>query len=506
MAVDFSDDPSAQGFFAPLRFEANIHDCDVRGEIPAEIRGTFYRTGMDQRFPPRYPNDAPFNADGFVDMFRFIDGHVDFRSRYVRTERFLAERQAHQALYGLYRNKYTSKPSVRDKSMNVANTNLVYHGSKLFVLKESDPPIEMDPHTLKTKGEWHFNGELSSPTFTAHPKVDPVTGEMIAFGYEAGGEATRDVAFFWINADGAITKEVWFKAPHVTMMHDMAVSRDHIIIPTTGFVTSQERLKDGKIHWGFDPNQPTYIGVMPRDGGAEDLKWFKGPGIQLVHLINAVTDGNKITVDAPVSDSSPFPFFPNIDGSPFDPEKAMCTIRRLELDLTAEEDAGWTETVLFPDHVGGGLARMDDRYTTRPHRYSFMGISDPSKPFDQEKAGTMPGRITNCYAKFDHDTGNVETFFAGDTHSLQEAQFVPRSADAPEGDGYLVGVASNYAERQSELVIVDTAAMSDGAVGRVKLPFRCIRRYMAGGCRTRKFRWPERRPFQRIVTTRQARE
>ena len=35
MGVTFSSDPTAQGFFAPLRFEADLHDCEVEGEIPS---------------------------------------------------------------------------------------------------------------------------------------------------------------------------------------------------------------------------------------------------------------------------------------------------------------------------------------------------------------------------------------------------------------------------------------------------------------------------------------
>ncbi|HKJ74422.1 MAG TPA: carotenoid oxygenase family protein, partial [Alphaproteobacteria bacterium] len=146
-------------------------------------------------------------------------------------------------------------------------------------------------------------------------------------------------------------------------------------------------------------------------------------------------------------------------------------IRRWTFDLSKTDDT-YEEEVLFAQPMGGGLARMDDRYIGRRHRYSYMGVLDPSKPFDTVKAGNLQGRVTNCYARFDHAKGTVDSFFAGDTHSLQECCFVPRRADAPEGDGYLVGVASNYAEMKSELVIVDARNLEAGAVARVKMPFR----------------------------------
>ena len=41
-----------------------------------------------------------------------------------------------------------------------------------------------------------------------------------------------------------------------------------------------------------------------------------------------------------------------------------------------------------------------------------------------------------------------------------------------EGDGWLIGVANNYAERRSELVIADAQRPEEGDVARVILPFR----------------------------------
>jgi len=66
----------------------------------------------------------------------------------------------------------------------------------------------------------------------------------------------------------------------------------------------------------------------------------------------------------------------------------------------------------------------------------------------------------------------MTSYFAGDTHSLQEVCFIPRSKSSEEGDGYIIGVASNYAEMRSELIIADAQHLEDGDVARVILPFR----------------------------------
>jgi len=76
--------PWFTGINAPCRVEADINDLEVVGTIPAEIDGAFYRVAADHQFPPRFANDIPFNGDGMVSMFRFHQGRVDLKSRYVR--------------------------------------------------------------------------------------------------------------------------------------------------------------------------------------------------------------------------------------------------------------------------------------------------------------------------------------------------------------------------------------------------------------------------------------
>jgi carotenoid cleavage dioxygenase len=103
-----------------------------------------------------------------------------------------------------------------------------------------------------------------------------------------------------------------------------------------------------------------------------------------------------------------------------------------------------------------------------------VGHADASKPYDTAAGGNRGGRVTNCYRRFDlkNPKAPESTFFAGNVQSLQESGFVPRKGSKEEGDGYIMGIASNYAEMASELHIVDAKRMEDGAVAVVKLPFR----------------------------------
>lgn len=471
MTVSFKSDPTATGFFSPTRFEADVFDCEVEGRIPKDLDGAFYRVGWDWFYPPKQANDAgPFNGDGYVGMFRFHNGSVDYKGRYVRTPRYLADRKERRQMFGVYRNRLSDDPSVRNVNRTVANTSMYTHAGRLFALKEDTRPIEMDPNTLETKGEWDFDGRYKSVTFTAHPKTDHATGEMFCYGYQATGDLSDDVFVYVVDRTGRVTHETRFKAPIVSMMHDVVLTEKHIVFNTSGYTTSAERLKSGQVMWAWDPKVPIYVGILPRYGEGKDIRWFRGPERAAVHFFGGVTKGNKVIVETPASDGNPFPQFPMVEGYVWSPEKANAIVRRWTFDLGSKRDT-WEEEVLFQTR-SGGLGRIDDRYIGHPYRYAYMGVTDPERPFDEKRGGNLRTRVTNVYSRYDFQTGKVNGYFVGDVGSLQECQFVPRNKTAAEGDGYLIGVAANYADRHSELVIVDAIRLEEGDIARVKLPFR----------------------------------
>ncbi len=468
MVQRFGDQNFSGNFFPPLRFEGEILDCEVQGEIPRDIHGTFYRLGGDWAYPPKSPHDAPFSADGYISMFRFANGRVDYRGRFVRTPRYLANQKAGRQLFGIYRNRAADDPSVRSLSSTVANTTPVIHAGRLFATKEDARPYEIDPHTLETRGECDFKGKLKSLTFTAHPKIDPVSGELICFGYEATGEASTDVFVYFIDRSGEVKREVRLQAPYVGEMHDMAITRTHVVLPLYPLTTDKEWLAEGNIHWYWDRRLPGYLCVLPRDGDAKDARWIKGPSHAMVHTLNATTQGNRLTLDGAVSDANPFPFFPNRFGPPWTPENGNSTVRRFTLELDSEHE-GWEEQRPFPS-APGGLPRIDDRFISLPYRYGWMGYSDPTRPFEVELAGGRAFPITNCLGRFHMTSGKLDTLFVGSDGTLQEACFVPRNSKAAEGEGYLVAVYTNLAESRAELIVVEAQRMEE--LARVILPFQ----------------------------------
>lgn len=53
----FPERPQFSGFMKPCRFEGNIDHLEIRGCIPEEIDGTFYRVMPDPQLPPFIEDD-----------------------------------------------------------------------------------------------------------------------------------------------------------------------------------------------------------------------------------------------------------------------------------------------------------------------------------------------------------------------------------------------------------------------------------------------------------------
>jgi len=120
----------------------------------------------------------------------------------VMTHRLAAERAARRGLFGHYRNPFSDDPSVAGLSRAVANTNIVAHNGVLLAMKEDAPPYSMDPQTLETRELYSWDGQMTATTFTAHPKIDPLTGELVGYAYAAKGEASDDLAVYSFDKHG----------------------------------------------------------------------------------------------------------------------------------------------------------------------------------------------------------------------------------------------------------------------------------------------------------------
>jgi carotenoid cleavage dioxygenase-like enzyme len=447
------------------KLEADVRHCDVEGKIPSDLNGAFYRVGPDPQYP-LHPRNIPFDGEGHVSMFRIKNGRADYKSRVVRNDRWLAQDRAGRGLFPMYRNPSLDDPSVKGLSRSTANTHVINHKHYLLALKEDSPPAALDLLTLETLvPNYTFDGQLPSQTFTAHPKLDSETGNMVAFGYEATGFGSNAVSIFEITPHGKCAWNAVIEAPYVGFLHDFAVTQRHIIFYAIPMLFDDAQLKSGGIHWSWDSMKPTYLGVLRRGGDGKDAQWIEGPTRSATHVMGAFSDGEKVYVDVEMSMSNPFPFVPMRDGSQWNPIAGASHITRLSVDLSQGRARNYGIEQMYPHQ--GALPRQDDRYNTMPNRYGFLPCPDPSTP--------ARGPVSTCYVRFDHQNRTWTLYNAGPATNLNECCFAPRSKTAPEGAGYLMGVAHRTDENgRSDLVILDAEHLAEGPVAIVKLPMRAI--------------------------------
>jgi carotenoid cleavage dioxygenase-like enzyme len=476
VVTQFPNTPSFTGFNTPSRIEADIADLDVEGQIPAALNGAFFRVQPDPQFPPLLGDDIPFNGDGMITRFHFHDGQCDFRQRWAGTDKLKLEKQAGRPLFGAYRNPLTDDVDVKGAIRGTANTNAFVYGGKLYALKEDSPALAMDAATMETDGyTWFANTgtgkKITGQTFTAHPKIDPATGNMIAFGYAAKGICTRDMTYYEISSDGSLLRELWFEVPYYCMMHDFAITPDYALFHVVPSVGSWERLEKNMPHFGFDTTLPVYFGVLPRRDGASaaDIRWFKRDNCFASHVMNAFQEGTKIHFDTPEAKNNMFPFFPDVHGAPFNGMEAMSILTRWTVDMASNADQFDSITPLT--QTAAEFPRIDDRYAGLPYRYGWMLEMDMRRPVDL-KGGSAGGLLMNCLFLKDHQTGNEQHWWCGPVSSLQEPCFIPRSKTAPEGDGWIVQVCNRLEEHRSDLLLFDALNIEKGPIATIKIPIR----------------------------------
>lgn len=441
--------PFLSGVWEPWPMEGEVRNLSVTGEIPRDLLGALYRNGPNPQFAPR-AGYHPFGGDGMIHSFSVREGRVDYRNRWVRTPRFVAEREAGEALWSSFMGG-SEKPDPRTEGVpgGPANTNVVWHAGKLLALVEGGlPPVELDPETLETKGTTDFGGRLRDGTFTAHPKLDPETGQMLGFRYSV---VPPYVVYYEISADGELTREVPIDAPFPSMVHDFITTREHVIFPILPATLRLERASRGESVLGWEPELGSQIGVMPRSGGSGDVVWLSTDPCYVFHPMNAYTEGQRIIADVARYERLPIP----AAGLRTDIGGSDALLYRWELDLDARKVV---ETQR--DDRPCEFPRIDERHTGLPYRFGFAG-----------GVGGL-GRGFTSLIRYDVTTGKSVTHDFGAGSAVSEPIFVPRSAAAPEGQGYLLSVVYRAETGRSDLAILDSENLDRAPLALAHLPHR----------------------------------
>ena len=462
----FPDDIVFRGYAAPVRIEGDVRDLEVEGAIPPGLNGTYYRNCADHRYPPMHGKDIFLNGDGMIHMLRIEDGHADLKTRYVRTDRYKAESAARRSLFGHYRNPFFDDPSVKGLDRGTANTSVVRHAGRFLALKEDSRPTELHPDTLETIGSYDFGGQLKSKTFTAHPKIDPKTGEMIAYGYNTEGVSSDEVQIFWISPGGELTRTEVLRAPYCSMIHDFLVSEHYVIFTICPMVNDTARVKRGEPFFHWDSERPTMIGVFPRKEGVSHVRWWKSPVTGLeTHTFNAWEEGSRLHVEHFFTRSGWLSQFPDLRNPEAHEQPPFAERWTFDLDSNAEA----FEAVRMFDHIGE-MPVVDPRFLMSRCDNFFFGTTN--KALGPMVEFGPKGPPFTCLGHYEESTGRLDFYYAGPNSTPEEPCFVPKSKDAAEGDGWLLSIVGRRAENRTDLVILDARNLSAGPVATLKMPCR----------------------------------
>ena len=412
-----------RGNYAPVDDELTEFDLTVEGSIPPELDGWYLRNGPN----PRTPTGHWFSGDGMIHGIRVENGRAAwYRNRWVRTESFEND-------FPLY-----NADGTRNLRSAVSNTHVVNHAGKTLALVESSLPYEVT-NDLETVGAYDFGGQLVD-SMTAHPKICPTTGEMHFFGY--GNLFEPYVTYHRVDADGTLTVNRPVDVPALTMMHDFALTAQHVIFMDLPIVFNADAAVAGDMPFRWDDGYGARLGVMRRDDPFGPIRWFDIDPCYVFHVANSYDVGNTIVLQAVR--------YPELwrGHAGFDQDAMMWT---WTIDLTTgtvSEQQLDDRAVEFP--------RIDDRLAGLQARYAVSVGKDKLVRHDLGTGGAI-----------EHPFGT-----AASPGVPGEAVFVPGSGPADEANGYYLGYVYDAARDGSDLVILDASDFAGAPVATIKLPQR----------------------------------
>ena len=411
---------------------------EIEGALPSQLAGTLYRNGPGINEVGGKPFAHLFDGHGMISQFVIEGGQVRYRNRFVRTHKYELEKNADRPITLGFGERGLLRHLIRAPGIgNAANTSVTLCAENLLALWEGGRPWALDPDTLETRGEHDFDGALKSiHAFSAHPKYDPMTGDMFNFGVDYMPRAR--IRTYRVDRKGKMHRLQPVALPFPVMNHDFALTTKHMVFVLDPIVANFRRVVLGRssfgdsLHW--EPTKPTHVALVPRDGGK--ARMIETDPFFHFHVNNAFEDGGDTIVDLvryddySIGENS----LKHFRTGGFDEPSALWRLRvKPNGEVHSEQLCPWSGE--FPQH--------DWRRTTMGHRYSYM-------------AGTAKGNVlANGIVKVDHTSGSSTIHDFGDGHVAGEPIFVPRSPDSAEDDGWLLSVVYSSAEHRSRLVVLD---------------------------------------------------
>jgi carotenoid cleavage dioxygenase-like enzyme len=445
--------PMLEGVLFPVDDEMDSADLAVTGTIPEGLRGDFVRNGPNPMFEPlgRY---HMFDGDGMLHRIAFDGGRASYRNRWIRSAGLEAEVRAGRALYGgLAEMKFPDAKDVGDAGpmKNVANTHIIRHAGRNLALWEGGLPTEVT-RDLDTVGPWNFGTDFAGP-MTAHPHIDPRTGEMLFFGYSPFAPYLQ---FHQVSAAGELVRSVDIDLPAPVIMHDFVFTTEHVVFVDSPFVWDLEAAMRGEPMSTWRADNGTRVGVMDRDG--DEVRWFEVENGFINHYWNGWTDGDIITFSGSRLDAISYGFEEGGSVEEIDANAKAGRPARFSVDLAAGV-VKWEQL----DDLGGDFTRINVDFFGVRSRYHYMAaFSGP-----EDRVGMF-----DMIVKYDDATGVRTEWRAGPNSVVGEAVFAADPDGSGEDDGWLICCVHDEVGHKADIVVLDARSIESGPVASVHVPRR----------------------------------
>ncbi|AGY57082.1 carotenoid oxygenase family protein [Gloeobacter kilaueensis] len=431
---------------------------DIEGTIPPELTGTLFRNGPGRFDRGGVAYGHPFDGDGMIAAVSFKAGRAHFQNRYVRTEGFIKESQAGRILlknvFGTLRPGGFWLNAFDFSFKNVANTNVIYWNGRLFALWEAAPPHRLDPASLETFGTDDLGGVLAGgKPFTAHPRLEPQTGDLLAFGVRAG--LVSDLALYRLTPSGQVQVEATYTLPGFAFLHDFAFSDNYWIFFQSPLALDPLPFVFGMKAAGeclrLAADQPGRMLLIPRSGG--QVRTIETEPFFAFHHVNAFEQEGTIVLDS-VRYEEYLTTLGNGDFRQIDFDRVpQGWLWRSEIDVATGEVR--TRPLLrravefpqiHPDRMG------------RSYRFVYLGATASA-----DRNGPL-----QAIGKFDIQAG--EAIFANFAPEgfISEPVFVPRPESNSEDDGWVIAIVYDAQRQASDIVILDARSLD--RIARLLLP------------------------------------
>ncbi len=428
--------------FRTLSEEHDYRIDEIDGEVPPGLRGTLFRNGSGRNQLGGQWFAHWFDGDGMISKIRFDDAGIHYRNRYVATENYRDETQAGRIVhrgFGKMRPGGVLANAFRQPA-NVSNTSVVLDGDRLLSLWEGGPPVGLDPATLGTKGIETFGGAVKA--FSAHPKIDPDTGELFNFGIDYGAKTTLTP---YRLAKGTVTCLPPVTLPWPVMNHDFVLTRNYLAFCIGPILVSPLKFLlgfssfEGALHW--EGARPTLILLVPREG-RDKPRIIETDAFFQFHFANGFEEDGAV-----VFDLARYPDYRTIGQALRDywksewPSRGTAMLTRLRVDLST----GKADSRTYDTGTANEFPVINPAYVGKRQRYAYIACS----PADRARG------LQQQVARIDFETGTVARHDFGPDGYAGEPLFIATQAGGAEDDGVVVTLVFDAAHQRTDIVGLD---------------------------------------------------